>query len=114
MIHFDSKQSQSIFNQTYYENAMTNNCKKCFNAHYQPHCHPTTKSLWLLAVYIVGRRTNLFVYGWRPKPLTKKLQYIAYDTTAVLLWHLKTRILIWWPRLEIQQNEFLIEQFELD
>ena len=26
---------------------MANNCKKCFNAHYQPHCHPTTNSLWL-------------------------------------------------------------------
>ena len=47
MIHFDSKQSLSIFNQNYYENAMANNCKQCFNAHYQPHCHPTTNSLWL-------------------------------------------------------------------
>ena len=26
---------------------MENNCNQCFNAHYQPHCHPTTKSLWL-------------------------------------------------------------------
>ena len=26
---------------------MANNCKQCFNAHYQPHCHPTTNSLWL-------------------------------------------------------------------
>ena len=26
---------------------MANNCKQCFNTHYQPHCHPTTKSLWL-------------------------------------------------------------------
>ena len=26
---------------------MANNCKQCFNTHYQPHYHPTTKSLWL-------------------------------------------------------------------
>ena len=26
---------------------MANNSKQCFNTHYQPHCHPTTKSLWL-------------------------------------------------------------------
>ena len=26
---------------------MANNCKQCFNAHYKPHCHPTTNSLWL-------------------------------------------------------------------
>ena len=26
---------------------MANNCKHCFNTHYQPHCHPTTKNLWL-------------------------------------------------------------------
>ena len=26
---------------------MANNCKRCFNAQYQPHCHPTTNSLWL-------------------------------------------------------------------
>ena len=26
---------------------MANNCKQCFNAHYQPHCHTTTNSLWL-------------------------------------------------------------------
>ena len=26
---------------------MANNCKQCFNEHYQPHGHPTTNSLWL-------------------------------------------------------------------
>ena len=26
---------------------MANNCKQFFNAYYQPHCHPTTNSLWL-------------------------------------------------------------------
>ena len=36
-----------VFNQNYYENAMANNSKQCFNTHYQSHCHPTTKSLWL-------------------------------------------------------------------
>ena len=47
MIQSNSKQSQSILNQNYYENAMANNCKHCFKMHYQPHCCPTTKSLWL-------------------------------------------------------------------
>ena len=26
---------------------MANNSKQCFNTHYQSHCDPTTKSLWL-------------------------------------------------------------------
>ena len=56
---------------------MANNCKQCFNTHYQPHCHPTTKSLWLCSsVYFADRRTNLVVYGWRLKPPTKKALYI--------------------------------------
>ena len=64
MIHFGSKQSQSIFNQNYYENAMANNCKQCLNTHYQPHCHPLPKVSDCVAVYIAGRRTNLVVYSW--------------------------------------------------
>ena len=70
MIHFDSKQSLAIFNQMFYENAMANNCKQCFNAHYQPHCHPTTNSLWLCSSVHCGpphqsRRI------WLSKPTTK-------------------------------------------
>ena len=55
---------------------MANNCKQCFNTHYQPHCHPLPKAYDCVAVYITGRRTNLVVYGCRPKRPTKnKLQW---------------------------------------
>ena len=50
---------------------MANNCKQCFNTHYQPHCHPLQKAHDSVAVSIAGRRTNLVVYGWRPNPPTK-------------------------------------------
>ena len=33
---------------------MANNCMQCFNTHYQPHCHPTTKSLWLCSSVYCG------------------------------------------------------------
>ena len=33
---------------------MANNCKQCFNTHYQPHYHPTTKSLWLCSSVYCG------------------------------------------------------------
>ena len=33
---------------------MANNCEQCFNTHYQPHCHPTTKSLWLCSSVYCG------------------------------------------------------------
>ena len=54
MIHFDSRQSQSLFNQNYYENAMASYCRQCFYKHYQPHCHPTTESLWLCSSVYCG------------------------------------------------------------
>ena len=37
---------------------MANNCKQCFNTHYQPHC-PLPKGYDCVAVYIAGRRTHL-------------------------------------------------------
>ena len=37
-----------------YENAMANNYKQYFNTHYQPHCHPITKSLWLCSSVYCG------------------------------------------------------------
>ena len=33
---------------------MANNCKQCFNTHYEPHCHPTTKSVWLCSSVYCG------------------------------------------------------------
>ena len=70
MIHFDSKQSQSIFNQNYYENAMANDCKQCFNTHYQSHCHPTTKSLWLCSSVYCGppHQSRRIWLAANPKP----------------------------------------------
>ena len=37
-----------------------------------PTATPLPKAYGCVAVYIVGRRTNLVVYDWRPKPATKK------------------------------------------
>ena len=72
MIHFDSKQSQSIFNQNYYKNAMANNCKQCSIRIISHTTTPPPKAYDCVAVYIAGRRTSLVVYGWWPQPPTKK------------------------------------------
>ena len=62
MIHFDSKQLWSIFKQNYYENVIATNCKQCFITHYQPHCHPTTKSLWLCSsVYSAAAQISSYM-----------------------------------------------------
>ena len=37
---------------------------------------PLPKAYDCVAVYIKGRRTKLVVYGWRPKPPTKKHWYV--------------------------------------
>ena len=75
MIHFDSKQSQSIFNQNYYKNAMANNCKQCSIRIISHTTTPLPKSYDCVAVYIAGRRTSLVVYGWWPQPPTKNTSY---------------------------------------
>ena len=72
MIHFDSKQSQSIFNQNYYKNALANNCKQCSILIINHTTTPLPKAYDCVAVYIAGRRTSLVVYGWWPQPPTKK------------------------------------------
>ena len=72
MIHFDSKQSQSIFNQNYYKNAMANNCKQCSIRIISHTTTPLPKAYDCVAVYIAGRPTSLVVYGWWPQPPTKK------------------------------------------
>ena len=53
---------------------MANNCKQCFNAlrTISPTATPLPTAYDCVAVYIAGRRTNLVVYGCRPKPTTKK------------------------------------------
>ena len=38
-----------------------------------PTATPLPKAYDCVGVYIAGRRTNLVVYGWRPKPPTKKV-----------------------------------------
>ena len=72
MIHFDSKQSQFIFNQNYNKNAMANNCKRCSIRIISHTTTPLPKAYDCVAVYIAGRRTSLVVYGWCPQPPTKK------------------------------------------
>ena len=54
---------------------MANNSKQCFNTHYQPHCHPTSKSLWLCSsvycrpphqsrrIWLVATATNQKICG---------------------------------------------------
>ena len=82
---------------------MANNCKQCFNTHYQPHCHPLPKAYGCVAVYIAGRRTNLVVYGWRPKPPTKNVQanilsmYIIMSSSRTLWVKCISDITRLWP-----------------
>ena len=75
MIHFDSKQSQFIFNQNYYKNALANNCKQCSILIINHTTTPLPKAYDCVAVYIAGRRTSLVVYGWWPQPPTKNIGY---------------------------------------
>ena len=58
---------------------MANNCKQCFNTHYQPHCHPTTKSLWLCSSAYCGppHPSRRIMVGDRSRqPKKKQLQGI--------------------------------------
>ena len=75
MIHFDSKQSQSIFIQNYHKNAMANNCKQCSIRIISHTTTPLPKAYDCVAVYIAGRRTSLVVYGGWPQPPTKNTPY---------------------------------------
>ena len=67
---------------------MANNCKQCFNTHYQPHCHPTTKSLWLCSSLYCGpphpsRRIMVGGRSRQPKSFTSLFQ----DSTKRFLTH---------------------------
>ena len=44
-----------------------------------PIATPLPKAYDCVAVYIAGRRTNLVVYDWRPKPPTKNLYIVCYN-----------------------------------
>ena len=71
-----------------YENAMANNCKQCFNTHYQPHCHPTTKSLWLCSSVYCGSphpSRRIMVGGRSRQPTIEHLFY----TTLSFVYHFK-------------------------
>ena len=55
---------------------MANNSKQCFNTHYQSHCHPTTKSLWLCSsVYC------------RPQHQSRRIWLVAAATNQKWLCH---------------------------
>ena len=49
-----------------------------------PTATPLPKACDCVAVYIAGRRTNLVVYGWRPKPPTKKDPFLSGGAWKVL------------------------------
>ena len=62
---------------------MANNCKHCFNTHYQPHCHPTTKSLWLCSSVYCGpphpsRRIMVGGRTRQPKTAARKLLPLCF------------------------------------
>ena len=57
-----------------------------------PTATPLPKAYGCVAVYIGGRRTNLVVYGWRPKPPTKKTPpYLILK--VCLLWVLEKNMI---------------------
>ena len=47
-----------------------------------PTATPLPTAYDCVAVYIAGRRTNLVVYGCRPKPTTKKNRTPDYELSA--------------------------------
>ena len=62
---------------------MANNSKQCFNTHYQSHCHPTTKSLWLCSsVYC------------RPPHQSRRIWLVAAATNQKGLWLLNKKCVI--------------------
>ena len=96
---------------------MANNSKQCFNTHYQPHCHPTTKSLWLCSsvycrpphqsrrIWLVAAATNqkqsctkwrLFCLGFNVVRWTNHAVYSVYcaNHDDVIKWK---QFLRYWP-----------------
>ena len=74
-----------------------------------PTATPLPTAYDCVAVYIAGRRTNLVVYGCRPKPTTKKEtieKNVAYPTKSdsalhifhCLIYNQKTLICINWQQ----------------
>ena len=72
MIHFDSKQpdlySTKIIMKMRWKTIATSVSMRTIS----PTATPLPKAYDCVAVYIAGRRSNLVVYGCRPKPTTKK------------------------------------------
>ena len=70
---------------------MANNSKQCFNTHYQSHCHPTTKSLWLCSsVYCrpphQSRRIWLVAAATNQKDARMCENYIMANDVFKILW----------------------------
>ena len=68
---------------------MANNCKQCFNTHYQPHCHPTTKSLWLCSSVYCGPphpSRRIMVGGRSRQPKSTKI-FIGCNFANQLTWN---------------------------
>ena len=59
---------------------MANNSKQCFNTHYQSHCHPTTKSLWLCSsVYCRPPHQSRRI--WLVAAATNQKHTLLFDAT---------------------------------
>ena len=70
---------------------MANNSKQCFNTHYQSHCHPTTKSLWLCSsVYC------------RPPHKSRRIWLVAAATNQKGLF---CNMLVWSALLKYSKDE---------
>ena len=67
---------------------MANNCKQCFNTHYQPHCHPTTKSLWLRSSVYWGppHPSRRIMVGGRSRQPKNNMKW-RYVVTVVITSH---------------------------
>ena len=111
MIHFDSKQSQSIFNQIYMKMRWRTITSNVSIRTISPTATPLPKAYDCVAVYIAGRRTNLVAYGWRPKPPTNNHwishivliylhNYLSIVSTVyiALCWQLHTSQGCFYPR----------------
>ena len=76
---------------------MANNSEQCFNTHYQSHCHPTTKSLWLCSsvycrpphqsrrIWLVAAATNQ--KEWWPSSVMP--MYVTRLNVVIGLWPAK-------------------------
>ena len=84
---------------------MANNCKQCFNTHYQPHCHPTTKSLWLCSsaycgpphpsrrIMVGDRSRQPITFNWVPR--FRPCDAVHDVRLSQTLWFSLIQVIVW-------------------